>query len=748
LSAVNPSLEHEIVARVRAELPETAVLFITRRAGPTELAIRVLALDPPVKTSLDAEPDPPPAARQAGFDGTLVGDDIERRTLSGTTDADLEVLASSGALDGVDPIDALLSIDEVSQAIEASEAAAVPDTSPATSDAKLDSIVASLKLTREDVDVPDGELGGDEPPFFWKVMRPFRRTALAAVLAVTVFTIARLTPDVIFGVVANVVNQGGTSDTDTSDKLALLVLVMGLVGGAASYAFRVQANRFSQGLITYLRRRAFFRLVSLGVDYYDRELPGQVAARVVYDLDRILQFLQQTGFLLLSSVAVFVLGMLLIVVLAPAAFPLILAMVVVVVIIALVQLPIANQAWRWARRELGVVTAKFEEDFVARHEIRNLGAAEIQTRKFVDACWRRLRAKWYALTVQAVGTQLVTFIALMLQTLVLWKTGTLAIEGTLTIGIALTVYLLVLTATQPLRQAGQLYSALLEVRVSWARLREPFQEPILPVVSPDAAPCPDLRGDVTFDHVAFHYPHAPRPVLRDVSFSIPAGTVTALVGYTGAGKSSIAKLLSRTYDPTSGSVTVDGIDLRAMQLETYVPHLGVVPQDAFVFRGTVASNIAYAVPDAPREDIERAARDVGAYDLLSTLPGGLDHPVDEEGRNLTAGQRQLIALARAWMMRPDVLVLDEATSLLDADVEQKVLDGVHALGCTTLMITHRENVAESADTVVVLDAGRVVDSGTVEAVARPGSPYDRLWHLLHDEALVESPSADVDAAPS
>jgi ATP-binding cassette subfamily B protein len=302
------------------------------------------------------------------------------------------------------------------------------------------------------------------------------------------------------------------------------------------------------------------------------------------------------------------------------------------------------------------------------------------------------------------------------------------------------VYLLVQTSTQPLRQIGQLYSALLEVRVSWGRLREPFEEPILPTISPTAVDGPDLRGDVAFDHVAFSYPQTGRPVLHDVSFTIAAGTVTALVGYTGAGKSSIAKLLSRTYDPTEGRVSVDGIDLREMVLDTYIPRLGVVPQDAFVFRGTVATNIAYAVPDASRERVERAAREVGAYELLSSLPGGFDHPVEEEGKNLTAAQRQLIALARAWMTRPDVMVLDEATSLLDADVEQKVLDAVHNLGCSTLMITHRENVARSADTVVVLDAGRVVDAGSVDEVSRPGGPYDRLWNV--QEAAAEEITLD------
>jgi ATP-binding cassette subfamily B protein len=710
LSAVNPSMEFEIVARVHRELPETGILFITRRAGPQALADRVVELPPPSAMAQVTQ--------------------VASSNLEAIEDMEL-----MGAM-VIDPIEGVMAVEETGEAVEAS--AGIPaggsgsSASMPPSDTKLAGLVQALQLTTEAINVPPGEVGGGEAPFFWKVARPFKWIGLSAIVAVFFFSLAQLAPNVIFGQITEVVNDNSTNTAD-ADLLALAVLLIGVVGALSSYALRVRAAKFTQSVIAWLRRRMFFRLGSLGVDYYDRELPGQVSARVAFDLDRILQFLERTGLLLLSQSAIFVVGMFLIVAIAPAAFPLIAGLVLLVIVIALIQLPISNQAFEWARTELGTVTAKFEEDFLARHEIRNLGAADLQTKKYVDACWQRRRSRAYALTVQAFGSQILIFIGAMSQAFVLWKCGALTLDGTLTIGTALSVYLLVQTATRPLYTIGPFYNQLLEVRVSWARLREPFAEEIHPPASPDAVPCPELAGRVDFDHVAFTYPQTGRKVLHDVSFTIEAGSVTALVGYTGAGKSSIAKLLSRTYDPTGGAVTVDGHDLRSIELPTYVPRLGVVPQDAFVFRGTVASNIAYAVPGAAMDDIEAAAREVGAYELLSLLDGGFDHPVEEEGKNLTAAQRQLIALARAWMTRPSVLVLDEATSLLDADVEQKVLDAVHALGCSTLMITHRENVARSADNVVVLDAGRVVDAGTVESVSRPGSPYDRLWNVQEDE---------------
>jgi ATP-binding cassette subfamily B protein len=710
LSAVNPSMEFEIIARVHRELPETGILFITRRAGPQSLADRVVELPPP--------------SEMAEISAVVAGD------LQGIEDMEL-----MGTM-GVDPIAGVMAVEQAGEATEAAEGImpGEPTSSTAlpTTDATLAGLVQSLQLTTMAMHVPPGDVGGNEAPYFWKVMRPFKWIGLSAVLAVFFFSLAQLAPNVIFGQITEVVNDN-SSNTGDADLLALAVIGIGFVGAVSSYFFRVRAAKFTQCLIAWLRRRVFFRLGALGVDYYDRELPGQVSARVAFDLDRILQFLERTGLLLLSQSAIFVVGMFVIVAIAPAAFPLIAGLVLLVIVVALIQLPIGNQAFEWARTELGTVTAKFEEDFLARHEIRNLGASDLQTKKYVDAVWQRRRSRAYALGVQAIGSQVLIFIGAMSQALVLWKCGALTLDGTLTIGTALSVYLLLQTATRPLYTIGPFYNQMLEVRVSWARLREPFTEEIHPPASPDAIPCPDLEGRVEFQHVAFTYPQTGRTVLHDVSFTIGAGTVTALVGYTGAGKSSIAKLLSRTYDPSDGAVTVDGHDLRDIELPTYIPRLGVVPQDAFVFRGTVASNISYAVPGAARADVEAAAREVGAHDLLSLLDGGFDHPVEEEGKNLTAAQRQLIALARAWMTRPDVMVLDEATSLLDAEVEQKVLDAVHSLGCTTLMITHRENVAQSADHVVVLDAGRVVDAGTVDEISRPGSPYDRLWNVQESE---------------
>jgi ATP-binding cassette subfamily B protein len=318
----------------------------------------------------------------------------------------------------------------------------------------------------------------------------------------------------------------------------------------------------------------------------------------------------------------------------------------------------------------------------------------------------------------------------------LFKTGDLVLSASASVGTALAVKALMDKALDPLKEIPDKYKELLETRVYWRRMLEPYAAPILPVEHPSpSGPELSSRGEIAFDHVSFTYPGTNREVLSEVSFAVGAGKLAALVGYTGAGKSSIAKLLMRAYDPTDGRVLVDGVDVRTLNLAAHRLRLGVVPQDAFVFTGTIATNVAYGRPDATSTEIEAAITAVGAGDFLLGLPGGLEHRVEEAGNNLTGAQRQLIALARAWIVEPQILVLDEATSSLDAELEAKVLKAVKKLKCTTIAITHRESVVDVADAVIVLDAGRVVDSGTPKKVRRADGPYARLWDT--------SPSAEV-----
>ena len=716
LSAVNPSLEIEIMQRVRVALPDTAILYITRRSGLVELSDRSVELDPPTTdATIDiSEPDAPAMALEE----------------------DLSFTAIEAAVTG-DPANAIVAVEELGMAAESERPAKADTSGLAQIDAGLADMVDNLVVSNDVAKVTDDQVYRDELKSFRSIAAFFKRTlALAIVLAIFA-ALCKISPDIIFGEISDLVGTPESTDLGGALRVAGLGALIAVLYGVVSWRYMIVAQRFSQSVILVLRRRAFRRLTKLGVNYYDRELPGDVATRVVADLDTILRFAQGPGFLLVSSLAISLVGLIAIMVIAPATWIIVVVMFTLILLVTLIELPIAMRAFGWARDELQVVTRKFQEDFTARHEIRHLGAHAIQTQKFVEAAWERRRARWWSTTIQNMHSAMVTFLAVTMSALLLWKTGSEVLSLSLSIGTALSVQVLSNTATLPLRTLGNFYNQFLDVRVSWGRLKFPFNEPILPVQSETARVSPPVTGTVRFENVSFTYPSTTREVLRETTFTMEPGKVTALVGYTGAGKSSIAKLLMRTYDPDTGRITVDGTDIRDYTLASYRGELGTVPQDPFLFKGTIASNVRYGKPDASDAEVEAAIRSVGAYDMLSVLPGGFSHVVEEEGHNLTAAQRQLIALARAWLARPDLLVLDEATSLLDAGVEDQIIAAVHELGCTTLMITHRENVASLADNIVVLKEGRVVDEGPEEVVARPGGPYDQLWRVQEEEEAAE-----------
>jgi ABC-type multidrug transport system fused ATPase/permease subunit len=252
--------------------------------------------------------------------------------------------------------------------------------------------------------------------------------------------------------------------------------------------------------------------------------------------------------------------------------------------------------------------------------------------------------------------------------------------------------------------------------------------------APDAVDLPRIRGEIRFEDVSFRYgapedEGGPKLALGDVDMTVPPGQTIALVGATGAGKSTFAKLVARFYDPTEGRVLIDGHDLRTVRAESLRSQMGIVPQEAFLFSGTVAENIAFGRPDATPEEVEAAARAVGAWEFISALPDGADTEVGERGVQLSAGQRQLVAFARALIADPRILVLDEATSNVDLHTEGRIEAGLRRLlaGRTAIVIAHRLSTIRQAGRIVVLDQGHVVEQGTHEELLAAGGAYERLY---------------------
>lgn len=318
-------------------------------------------------------------------------------------------------------------------------------------------------------------------------------------------------------------------------------------------------------------------------------------------------------------------------------------------------------------------------------------------------------------------------------------------NGTTSPGVLVAFVLYLGLLFVPIQRLSQVFDGYQQASVGLRRIGDLLRTPSSIIEAgtpgtPGEHPVPitgHLRGDVAFADVGFRYAGAPTDALSDVELHLPPGTTLALVGPTGAGKSTIVKLLARFYDPTDGSVNVDDVDLRRYPLAQFRHRLGVVPQEAHLFTGTAATNIAFGRQDATRAEIEEAARAVGALGLIAGLSGGMEHAIGERGQGLSAGQRQLIALARAELVDPDVLLLDEATATLDPATEARVLAASRTVtrSRTSVIVAHRLASAVSADVVAVVDGGRIVERGSHETLLAAGGRYAALWAAAgeHDE---------------
>jgi ATP-binding cassette subfamily B protein len=301
----------------------------------------------------------------------------------------------------------------------------------------------------------------------------------------------------------------------------------------------------------------------------------------------------------------------------------------------------------------------------------------------------------------------------------------------------------------PIQQLSQVFDSWQQAVASMDKINELMATPSLTPEAEEPVAPPRLSGDIRFERVHYRYATGREEALSGVDLTIHGGETVALVGETGAGKSTIVKLIARFYDTTEGRIVVDGYPLKDLALSPYRHQLGVVPQEAFLFSGTIRDNIAYGRPDASDAEVEEAARAVGAHDFVAGLSGGYLHVVNERGRSLSSGQRQLIALARARLVDPAILLLDEATSNLDLATEAKVQRamGVLAEGRTTVLIAHRLTTARSADRILVVDAGRVAEEGTHDDLVARGGLYAELWSSFREGEVAEDDGqGDVAAA--
>jgi ATP-binding cassette subfamily B protein len=499
-------------------------------------------------------------------------------------------------------------------------------------------------------------------------------------------------------------------------------LAAGLLNWAMSYAQTYLTGWVGERILADLRIGLFRHLQRLSLGFYERTRAGVIISRLTNDVEAIDQLVtdgvtslvQNTLTLLGTAILLFILDWRL----ALATLAVIPLMSVGTVIFRIR----STRAYRAVRERLGLVTATLAEDIAGMRVVQAFTREEANKQNFRQVAERYRDSNMETVVLNGLYFPFVDLLSSVALAVVLGYGGHLYFAGDVTLGTLFAFMLYVQNFFDPVQQLSQLYNTFLSATAALDKIMEVMDEEPEVVDGASAEPLPQVEGHVRFEDVRFGYGDGPE-VLHGLDLDVPAGTTVALVGHTGAGKSTIAKLLARFYDPRAGRLTIDGNDLRDVTQASLRRQLGIVPQEGFLFAGTVTDNIAFGRPDASPDQVVQAAQTVGAHEFILRLEDGYETELQERGSRLSLGQRQLIALARALLADPRILILDEATSSVDIGTERKIERALRLLlaGRTAFIIAHRLSTIRDADLIVVLEHGRIVEQGTHdELLARRG----------------------------
>ena len=558
-------------------------------------------------------------------------------------------------------------------------------------------------------------------PYF----RPYRRRVIWTIILMLVVTAAGLAGPAL----AQVAIDDGISEGSVTALVVIVCVfvVIGLMGWIAGYWQSYLSSWVGERVLLDLRRQLFRHMMRLELGHHERTPTGRSVSRLTSDIQAVNQLVVEGATSLVIN-GLSLIGV--IIILTVYDWKLAMAAFLIFPILAVgtwwfrVK---ATAAYRVTRERVATVLTVLQETLSGVRVVQAHGRQEEARRRFREANADYRKANMTTVTVSGVYFPAVELLAALGTALILWYGGNRVLDTDLSVGVMVAFIGYLASFFDPIQQLSQLYNTFQSAMAALEKIFGVLETD--PGISdrPNPVDLPDISGRVRLDHVSFGYGR--EYVIRDVSLDIAAGSTVALVGATGAGKSTLAKLIARLYDPDEGVVSVDGIDLRDVREESLRSEMGIVPQEGHLFSGTIADNVRFAYPQATDDEVRRALDTVGALEFVDSLPDGVDTDVQERGARLSAGQRQLICFARALVPDPKLIILDEATSSIDIGTERRIEEALDRLlvGRTAVVIAHRLSTIRRADRIVVVDDGRIAEQGSHDELMRAGGLYAGLY---------------------